>query len=182
MRWTRKGWWVTALTVTLQVVTPFGVHAEDPTALSRPNVATPMAIRDVRLDAAGALHGQLLTPEGAPLANTRVTLGQFNKPVGETSTDQDGNFALTGVRGGTYELRSPEASAWVRVWTADSAPPAATKAALLVSKRDTVRGNINYLSTQMMQPPEAIGALMIPAAVAGGVIALKQHHEQDSGS
>ena len=181
MRWTRKAWWL-ALTATLQVVTPSGAFADDPAVMARPNVKPPMAVRDVQLDAAGTLHGQVVTPEGAPLAGTRIVLGQFNKPVGESSTDKDGNFALTGVRGGTYELRSAEASAWVRVWTADSAPPAATKGALLVSKRDTVRGNINYLSTQMMQPPEAVGALMIPAAIAGGVIALKQHHETDSGS
>jgi protocatechuate 3,4-dioxygenase beta subunit len=183
MRWKQGAGWLTALTVSLQVVSPLDARAEEAVAPVKTSAAPQKpTIRDVALDADGALVGQVLSPEGLPLSDTRVALAQLNQVVGETTTDKQGKFAIKGLRGGTYEVRSQQASAAVRLWTADTAPPAASKGALLVSQRTTLRGNINYLNSQMMLAPEAVGAVMIPATIAGGAIILKQHHEQDSGS
>jgi len=170
------------VTAGLQLACPLWAQAEDAAALVRPNVAAPLAIRDIKLDAAGTLRGQVLSPEGAPLVEAKVALSQVQQFVGETATDKEGRFELNSLRGGTYELRTGGHSTWVRLWSHESAPPAATPAALLVAERPTVRGQINYMNSNMLLPSEAIGTLMIPAAVAGGVVALKQHHEQDNGS
>lgn len=182
MRRIRRAWGLTLVTAGLQLACPLGAYAEDAAALVRPNVAAPLAIRDIKLDHQGTLRGQVLSTEGAPLAKASVALSQLQKVVGETATDQEGRFELAGLRGGTYELRTQGTSTWVRLWSHDGAPPAAINAALLVADRPTVRGQINYMNNNMLLRPEAIGTLMIPAAVAGGVIALKQHHEQDKGS
>lgn len=182
MRRIRKVWGLTVVTAALQLASPLGAQAEDATALVRPNVTVPLAMRDVQLDAQGTLHGQVLTPEGAPLVDTKVAICQYQQVVGEAVTNKEGNFELTGLRGGAYELRSRETSAWVRLWKEGSAPPKATKAALLLTERPTVRGQINYMSDQLLLRPEAIGAVMIPTTIAGGAIILKQHHELDNGS
>jgi len=182
MRRIRRAWGLTVVTAGLQLACPLWAQAEDAAALVRPNVTVPLAMRDIQLDALGTLRGQVLTPEGAPLIDTKVALNQVQQPVAETATDKEGRFELAGLRGGTYELHTGNTFTWVRLWQHDSAPPAAQTGALLVAQRPTVRGQINYMNKNMLLPSEAIGTLMIPAAVAGGVVALKQHHEQDSGS
>jgi hypothetical protein len=182
MRRIRRAWGLTVVTAGLQLACPLWAQAEDAAALVRPNVTVPLAMRDLQLDALGTLRGQVLTPEGAPLVDAKVALSQVQQPVAETATDKDGRFQLSGLRGGTYELRTGSTSTWVRLWKYDAAPPAAKTDALVVAERPTIRGQINYMNSNMLLPSEAIGTLMIPAAVAGGVIALKQHHEQDNGS
>jgi len=182
MRRIRKAWGLTVVTATLQLACPLGTQADDAAALVRPNVTVPLAMRDVQLDAQGTLRGQVLNTAGIALPESRVVVRQNGLLVAESATDKEGRFELTGLRGGTYELQTRDTSSWVRLWKEDSAPPSATKAALLVAEKETVRGQINYMSNQMLLRPEAIGAAMIPATVAGGVIILKQHHELDNGS
>jgi hypothetical protein len=170
------------VTATLQFACPLWAQADDAAARVRPNVTVPLAMRDVQLDAQGTLRGQILSPEGTPLKETKVVLSHLQQVAGESLTDKDGNFQMTGLRGGVYELRSRDSSSWIRLWKEGSAPPAANKAALLITDRPTVRGQINYMSDQMLLRPEAIGAVMIPTTIAGGAIILKQHHELDNGS
>lgn len=182
MRVFRKGWGLCVVGAALQAACPLGTFAADSTPPAPASVQSALAIRDVELDQSGTLRGQLLTPEGAALADCQITVSRFGKLAGETTTDKEGKFAVAGQKGGTFELRGGDAVAWVRLWTHDSAPPAATKAALLVTEKATVRGQINYMNSHMLLSNEALGAAMIPGAIGGGLIILKQHHEHDSGS
>ena len=73
-------------------------------------------------------------------ANAAVSIRYANHEVVRTTTDENGVFAAKGLRGGQYELLTDDGVSACRLWAADTAPPAARPAALLVSGDNVVRG------------------------------------------
>ena len=113
--------------------------AESPTkniVTSRPNT-----ISDVRLLPDGSMHGRVVDAQGVPLAGRRVTLSSDTGIPTTSSTDSRGVFVLHNVVGGAHVLSSGDYSQHLRVWTHDSAPPAAGAVAKLVCG-PTVRGQL----------------------------------------
>jgi hypothetical protein len=49
-------------------------------------------------------------------------------------------FAAQGLRGGQYKINTVEGSSECRLWAADTAPPSARPAALVVTGNNLVRG------------------------------------------
>ena len=98
------------------------------------------AVRDVALDAQGKLHGQVVNSQGAPLAGADVVFHRGSEEVALTRTDKNGQFSVSGVQGGRYQLTAAHGGGAYRVWTADAAPPAASRNVLIVSDSQTVRG------------------------------------------
>jgi hypothetical protein len=93
--------------------------------------AAPNAV-DVALADGGTLRGQVVDAGGSPVAETPVAIWQLNREVAGTVTDRSGCFAVSGLRGGTYQLTAAGGLAVYRLWGPNTAPPSARPAALIV--------------------------------------------------
>lgn len=98
------------------------------------------AVVDVTLKDGGVLLGQVVDPQGAPLAKVPVSLRDRDREVARTMTDSGGYFAVRGLRGGVYQLVAARGCGEFRLWKPGTAPPGSRQGALLVASRETVRG------------------------------------------
>jgi hypothetical protein len=97
---------------------------------------------DVALRSGGLLVGQVVDSQGVLKAGTAVSIRQGEHEVVRTTTDENGMFAAQGLRGGQYQLLTQDGSSAYRLWAADTAPPSARPAALIVSGKDVIRGQM----------------------------------------
>ena len=127
MKFTRS---ILAITAACLVVTLGSIaHAESPRVIS-----------DVQLGANGSLSGQIVNPQGQPIASRAVTLKQGEVTVARTKTDAKGNFTVAGLNNGIYTLETAEQASMHRLWAAHIAPPSARRGVMVVSETGTVRG------------------------------------------
>ena len=145
------------------IVLPQITYAAGSASPPIPNVAAP--VQDVALDRDGWLRGQLTDPNGTPIAGSAIRLLQSGRIVAETKTDPTGHFALAGIRGGLYEIASDRTVHVCRIWTSNTAPPAAKSRCLLIDDQGVVRGQSGHMGRLLV-----IGGLIIAAGVIGGVI------------
>ena len=131
-----KNWkQVIAWTAYLGIITPGFVFAE-----SAPETANAAAaVRDISLDGNNRLVGQVLNAEGQAIANTEVTVSSADQSTIKTSTDTEGYFQVDGLKGGLYQVNCLQQSRVYRLWTARTAPPAASSGLLMV-QQDVLRG------------------------------------------
>lgn len=125
--WARGGAWTAVAALVLQ---PAALWAQTPATGLNPNSAAPQVV-DVRLDARGGLSGQVLTPQGQPIANAAVAVADAPQPV-VTTTNENGRFRLADMRGGVHQLQVGGHVQTCRVWTAQAAPPSAVPQLLVV--------------------------------------------------
>lgn len=163
---------------TVGLVLPSAGIAAGPTVPPRAAAeATKLAVYDVALQTDGGLRGQVVDGQGVAAKNVEVAIGQGGKIVGSTHTDHDGRFQLTGLRGGVYQVATPGSIAVYRLWSEQTAPPAAKPAALIVDKPTTVRGNLgNRGFIGLLSNPWFWGGL---TATAIAVPLLLQDHDDD---
>lgn len=165
----RQQAWLAVLACLGMLIPAPAVQAAD---VAHPADAAALASRtvDVALDKAGTLRGQVVDAGGAPVAEVPVVVLQGNREVARTVTDRSGSFAVSGLRGGTYQLAAAGGASVYRLWAADTAPPAARPAALLVAAGDQlVRQQDPLLQWISGNPWFAIGlaatAIAVPIAV-----------------
>ena len=121
----------------------------------------PTTVIDVRLSEDGALHGYVVTPENAPVADTVVSLCSAKLFVGGT-TDPNGFFTFAKLPDGVYQLSVAQSTQTCRVWSAATAPPAARPHAQIVV--DTVRGQYSMRNIRdCLANPIIIGAIIATA-------------------
>jgi hypothetical protein len=121
------------------------------------------AISDVALGAGGSLHGQVVDTAGQPVSGTEVQAITGGQSVGKTTTDQEGKFHLTGLRGGLYQVSvADNRGVVVRAWSDGTAPPAARSAVLMVQGDTTVRGGFQMLANPWVLAGIAAAAIIIP--------------------
>jgi len=125
---------------------------------------------DVELHDGGVLLGQLVDPQGLPMAETAVILLEGPKRVAETQTDAHGNFAFRGLHGGVYQLTAAEGIGAYRLWAPGTAPPSAQAGALVVAGEDLVRGQFRSFGRNcgswcrfQLSRPIVLGALVATA-------------------
>jgi hypothetical protein len=90
------------------------------------------AVADVALSAEGDLAGVVTSNGKAPVDGALVTLSKQGQVVAKTTTNEQGEFSLVGVKGGVYELKAGPSTKLVRVWNEKSAPPSAADHATMV--------------------------------------------------
>lgn len=112
--------------------------------------------RDITLSAGGRLDGVLLDRQGMPLVGMPVMLTQNDREVASVKTDESGRFAITGLRGGQYNLATLDAVTPCRLWSEAAAPPHA-KPALQVYGGDLARGQM-FRARNFFTSPVVIGA------------------------
>lgn len=98
------------------------------------------ASKDVALRAGGLLVGQVIDQQGSSRANSPVVVLQGEQPVVSTTTDANGVFAAQGLRGGQYQIITPDGQKFCRLWAPNTAPPSAADAAVVVTGNEVVRG------------------------------------------
>lgn len=134
-------------------------------AFAQAPVAMP-AVADIALADGGLFTGKVVNAQGAPLAKAAVSLQQAGHEVASTVTNEEGVFAVQGLRGGLYQVVSERGVVAYRLWEANTAPPAANQSALIVTGDSVVNGQYG--------PPQHGSGIMSwvrehPLLVAAGV-------------
>jgi hypothetical protein len=143
-----------------------------------PNVLPAPQIADVALHDGGLLVGQMVNGQNAPQSGIHISLQDTqNREVGAALTDRQGSFAIAGVRGGVYQLVSPQGRQVYRLWLPGTAPPSAQQGILLVAPGQTVRGVLGDGSF-ITNPLVIVGGIV--AATAIPVIVLNSRHKSPS--
>jgi len=95
--------------------------------------------RDVMLFES-TLVGKYVNASGAGIKDMRASIRQAGKEVASAITDAQGNFHISGLQTGVYEVIIGCRSEFIRVWDADAAPPKANRWAQIV-RDGHLRGN-----------------------------------------
>ena len=61
---------------------------------------------DVQLREGGVLVGQVVDAQGAPVADSTVSVFRDGLEVATMRTDENGNYSTTGLRGGVHQIVS----------------------------------------------------------------------------
>lgn len=120
----------------------------------------PIAVQDVRLRDQGLLVGRAVTNQGAARENVKVRLAFQGKTVAEATTNQNGLFAVKGLRGGVHVVESTGKRELVRLWTAEAAPDAAADG-LVLAEGQIVRGQ---------EGADGVGSFLADNLVGVGII------------
>lgn len=97
---------------------------------------------DVALDG-DMLRGQVVNGNGVVQPNMPIAIYQGKERIATTTTREDGEFAVSGLKGGMYVVATKDAAGIVRAWTANAAPPSAAKGVLLVPGDQVSRAQLN---------------------------------------
>jgi hypothetical protein len=150
-------------------LTCFGFLSADLARAAAPAVAK---VGDVALQAAGAVQGQVLDAQGAPLAGKQVAAVQNGKIMATAVTDSSGRFAMNNLSGGVCEFQTETNRDVYRLWAPRTAPPAAQQRVLLVSDSKVVLGQncggnaLGWLANPWVLGGLVAAAIAIPLAVA----------------
>jgi Carboxypeptidase regulatory-like domain len=152
-------------------------------AIQRTGVA-----RDVELQTDGALRGKVFTSDQRPVENAQIELKFQGTTVARTTTGSDGDFLITGVRGGAHEIAVGSMSSPVRLWKNGTAPSGAVDGFVIAAREEIVRGQAyeHYYDPyydNYNQPSSGFGLMdvvalaVIGAAATGVAIAIHEHNE-----
>ncbi len=104
------------------------------------------SILDVKLDQQGALTGYVVSEQGKPQVDQKVTIRQGRNIVADVTTDAKGRFEAKGLKSGVYQIESAKGSTAYRVWSDKSAPKTSKDYAVVVSgKQQIVRAQGDML-------------------------------------
>jgi hypothetical protein len=139
--------------------------------------------RDVVLND-GKLEGTVLNREAQPVAGLTVRLFHGESLIATTTSNERGQFSVTGLRNGGHVLAMGEDRQNVRFWGTQSAPPAAVNRVTLVVDEAVVRGQCgdacgegsgSMLSSVMGNP----AVLLLIGGGVVGVVAIAAHNNND---
>lgn len=131
---------------------------------------------DVELLPGGLLNGRLHDTNGKPLADHELVL--TDQSTGRRivcTTDPEGRFTATELRGGVYQVAADENVSVCRLWAPDTAPPHARHRLLVVKGLQVERGQ-RPLADAIFSTPTLL-VLMIVAAIA---IPIAVHNSKDA--
>ncbi|MGB6043481.1 MAG: carboxypeptidase-like regulatory domain-containing protein [Pirellulales bacterium] len=127
------------------LVAVLGVMVNGPIATAAQGVAAKPLTSDVSLASGGVLKGQVLTSQGTPASDMTIAVRHSGAVVATAKTSKNGNFTIAGLRGGVHQVVAAGHQSNVRLWSSDTAPPAAKQGMLLVADGEgVVRGSSCY--------------------------------------
>ena len=129
-------------------------------------------VADIALAKGGVLHGQVVDAQNKVLAGKKVSLRSVNGQEFTAETNQQGQFALAGLKGGTYTAMTEGSTGTFRLWAAETAPPSAIPGVMLMPGRETVRGQNGGI---------ARGTLII-LGITGAIVAVGLASDDDPSS
>ena len=123
---------------------------------------------DVTLGTGGTLSGHVVDPQGAPRAGVAVALYRDQQQLQADTTGADGQFTLTNLTGGMYQLSDGNTVMVLRCWREGTAPPHAT-AHVLLGGQSATRGQVEPSAFSLSNPWVIVGiataAIVIPVAL-----------------
>lgn len=141
-----------ALLATVGLVVPAPVLAQPPAtrpqapaAAPRPSAPASRPITDVSLGEGGLLKGRMVDSQGKPLDGAVITLTQSDRRIAQATTNAQGEFAVRNLKGGVYQVATPQGTKIVRAWAPQTAPPSAKEALVLVAGDPALRGQFGYV-------------------------------------
>jgi hypothetical protein len=129
---------------------------------------------DVALAKGGTFTGQVVNAQGKGLDGATVSVQQSGREVARTVTNKEGHFAVTNLRGGTYEVVAGQSRNTYRFWAANAAPPSAKSQTLIVSDAQVARGQWcdSGCDTGCGGGVDAITLALLGAAITGTVFGI----------
>lgn len=128
-------------------------------------------MRDQSLTPGGGLSGLATDSSGRPQAGVRVVARSMDGATVATTTNAAGQFQFASLRAGMVAIQAGEQVSLQRLWTAEAAPPSASRAPLHFVVHDSaplVRG-------QLVDGPwntTAFGGLVALGLLAGAIVAI----------
>ncbi len=119
-------------------------------------------IHDVTLSSNGSLQGLVVDTQGKSLGGAQVSIMRNNQKVASTVTDREGQFQVSNLTTGIYELRSGQGQGVVRVWSEKVAPPSAKSRVLLVNGKITARAQAG-----LFEEPRVIDYAILGLSITG---------------
>lgn len=171
----RKNMWMAAIAACGLVVPPQAWSDGPAAAPAAAEQNDAPAMRDVALAKGGAFTGRVVNEQGAPLDGVVVkTTRRGEKIAQETTTDSEGRFRFTGMKGGVYLVQTPQSEKWYRVWPAEAAPDQAVKTVVMSGTSTVVRGQFGFLD-----PANTTAILLGAAGVTLSAITLAKVNDLD---
>ncbi len=180
MRRIGNSWWMTAVAVCGTLV-PAPLMAQDKPAAPpvKPAVDSHPAeapkIRDVALSEEGVFAGRVIDDKGQPLDGVVVKLMQAEKEVAATTADAQGRFRFASLKGGVYQVHTPQSQTTYRLWKADVAPAQAMKTVVVNGSSPIVRGQFGFVDPATLT---ALG-LGIAGVTLAGIAVYKLDNLED---
>lgn len=128
----------TLLTKAASIAVCFGILLSGPASAF--GAVDPSAVRDIELSEDGTLYGQVFTSEGRTVGQAIIELRHQGTPVARTESVADGQFAISGVRGGVHEVTVGSMKTPVRLWQHGTAPQGAVSGLVVSGSENVVRG------------------------------------------
>jgi hypothetical protein len=97
---------------------------------------------DVVLHNGGVLQGTVLNTEGQPVSGVTVRIVHKENSVATTVSNEEGKFAVKGLRNGAHMIEVGTKLQPVRLWGTNTAPPAAIENVAIVVDEEAVRGQM----------------------------------------
>jgi hypothetical protein len=162
-------------TLGLMLATPHVQAASQPAGKLQVQM-TDAKVLDIGLHQ-GAFEGRVVDHTGAAVKSAEVVVRQGQKEIAKTVTNEHGQFAVAGLKGGVYEVASGKTVGAYRVWQEAAAPPSAKEQALLVLGQNGERGQFGAMGGGvLLLTGIAIAALIV------GIIALDKANDLESES
>jgi hypothetical protein len=179
-----KSWWIaaiaacgTALPAPLMAQEkPARPAAEAPTPAPAPRKTEAQKIRDVALAEDGSFTGRVINDQGKPLDGVVVKLTRNDKEVATTNADSQGRFKFVSLKGGLYQVQTPQSQTTYRLWQADVAPAQAMKTVVVNGAAPVVRGQLGFVDPATMA---ALGLGIAGVALAGVAVHKLDNLEDD---
>ncbi len=121
--------------------------------------------RDIALAKGGVLQGKVVDQQAAAQAGEAVRVLQNGEVVATAKTDAQGRFAINGLRTGVHQIETSATKSVYRLWTPETAPPAARNSVLLVDGGDVVLGQSGGGILGALANPWVLGGI-VAAAIA----------------
>ena len=123
---------------------------------------------DVALEEGHVLRGHVVDNAGHPAFGVHLLLFQGQRLVASGQSDENGQFAIANVRGGSYQIAAGERLVLLRCWAPHTAPPTSVRSTL-IQIADVERGQVHPAACVMANPwviaGIAVAAIAIPAAL-----------------
>ena len=130
---------------------------------------TVQVARDVELTRQNEFQGVVYTSEGRPVENAPVELRYQGTAIARTTTGSQGEFLVTGVRGGAHDGVVGSMSSPVRLWKNGTAPESAVEGFVVAADEKVVRGQAcdPYAGQAASCPPTSSGFGLIDVVTLG---------------
>jgi len=162
-------WYTTAIVLALTSTIPPQLLAAPPRTMQPSQASEEVSIDDIALDTQGKFHGQVVRENGAIASDVMIHVLKNGREVTTASTNEEGQFEISGLKGGVYQLVTGESGVMYRVWAPRTAPPAAKQVALLVDDHGVIRAQdrpvLNFLTNPWVLGVGVAAAIAVPLAL-----------------